>query len=51
MLNILFDSTKLHNSISIKGHKVKTLKEILKLMMIIRKTEEKFALEKKKGID
>ena len=50
MLNILFDSTKLHNSISIKGHKVKTLKEILKLMMIIRKTEEKFALEKKRGL-
>jgi len=49
MSNILFDSSKLHNLTSINGYKVKTLKEILKSMMIIRKTEQKLALEKKKG--
>lgn len=49
MLNI-FNSKELHNPISIGGLDHKILKRMINSMILIRKTEEKLALEKKNGL-
>ena len=49
MLNI-FNSKELHNPISIDGLDHKILKRMINSMILIRKTEEKLALEKKNGL-
>lgn len=49
MINI-FNSKKLHKPISINGFDHKILKRLIYSMILIRKTEEKLALEKKDGL-
>jgi TPP-dependent pyruvate/acetoin dehydrogenase alpha subunit len=49
MLNI-FNSKELHNPISIDGLDHNILKRMINSMILIRKTEEKLALEKKNGL-
>jgi len=50
MLNNLFNPKEFNNSISIEGQDTKILKEILNLMLLIRKTEQQLALAKKNGL-
>ncbi len=46
----LFNAENYHDLISIDNQDANILKNILKSMLIIRKTENKLALEKKKGL-
>ena len=50
MINNLFNPKELNYPISIKGTQGKILKKFLKLMLIIRKTENHIALARKKGL-
>jgi len=50
MLNNLFNPKEFNNPISIEGQDTKILKEILNLMLLIRKTEQQLALAKKNGL-
>ena len=47
MIKKLINSKEFHDPISIKGIDVEQLKKMLNLMLIIRKTEQKLALERK----
>jgi len=48
-LKNIFDPKNYHDFISIDNHEIDVLKHMLKTMLIIRKTENKLALEKKNG--
>ena len=50
MLDNLLNPTKLHDPISIEEQNFESLKNFLKLMLIIRKTEQQLAIEKKNGL-
>jgi len=50
MLDKLFNPKNFNNPITIDGYNIKTLKRILSSMILIRKTENKLALEKKNGL-
>lgn len=50
MTTNLFSSKSFHDPISIHGMDIKRLKKMLKLMLIIRKTEQYLALAKKKTL-
>jgi len=50
MLNNLFNPKEFNNPISIEDQDTKILKEILNLMLLIRKTEQQLALAKKNGL-
>ena len=45
MLDKLFNPKNFNNPITIDGYNIKTLKRILSSMILIRKTENKLALE------
>ena len=49
-LEALTDPTKFHNSISIDNLDIEVLKQMLKSMLIIRKTEQQLALGRKNGL-
>ena len=49
-LEALADPTKFHNSISIDNLDIEVLKQMLKSMLIIRKTEQQLALGRKNGL-
>ena len=49
-LETLADPTKFHNSISIDNVDCEVLKEMLKAMLLIRKTEQQLALGRKNGL-
>jgi pyruvate dehydrogenase E1 component alpha subunit len=50
MINKLFDPSEFNDPISIHGQDAKKLKEILSLMIIIRKTEQQLAFARKNGL-
>ena len=50
MIEKLFNPKKFHDPISIDGQDTKNLKEMLSMMLIIRKTEQQLALGKKNGL-
>lgn len=50
MLDNLLNPTKFHDPISIDEQNIESLKNFLNLMLIIRKTEQKLAIEKKNGL-
>lgn len=51
MLDKLFNPKNFNNPIKIDGYNVDILKRTLSSMILIRKTENKLALEKKKWIN
>ena len=49
-LEELSDPTKFHDPVVIKGMGDKVLKDMLKSMILIRKTEQRLALSRKDGV-
>src|SRR6056300_521374 len=50
MINKLIDPKRFHEPISLKGVEPSKLREILKKILLIRKTEQKLAEERKKNV-
>jgi pyruvate dehydrogenase E1 component alpha subunit len=50
MINSLFDPTQFQDPISIKGQDIQKLKEMLYLIILIRKTEQQLAFARKNGL-